>query len=203
MSVKEKIMGILGVTEAEYNKELAKHEYERVKAMGCVGDYITGRATDMSTNWGAAQQAVDLQQLKMQQQAAMNNAAAQMSGVSGLAQGGYISNQYQQAYPQNYRQTLGSTPKGLTPTFEQLEDPDSPFNLPLEALAVMWGARFGYRWVKDEDTADAIEENEEMWSLVASRLLEAGILLRQDYRHPDKLGVGSAWKLLEKDHGNN
>lgn len=203
MSVKEKIMGILGITEAEYNKELAKHEYERMKAMGCVGDYIAGRATDMATNWGAAQQAVDLQQLKMQQQAAMNNAAAQMSGVSGLAQGGYISNQYQQAYPQNYRQTLGTTPKGLMPTFEQLEDPDSPFNLPLEALAVMWGARFGYHWVKDEDTADAIEENEEMWSLVASRLLEAGILLRQDYRHPDKLGVGSAWKLIEKDHGNN
>lgn len=203
MSVKEKIMGILGITEAEYNKELARHEYERVKAMGCVGDYIAGRATDMATNWGAAQQAVDLQQLKMQQQAAMNNAAAQMSGVSGLAQGGYISNQYQQAYPQNYRQTLGSTPKVGLPTFEQLEDPDSPFNLPLEALTVMWNARFGHRWVKDEDTADAIEENQELWSLVASRLMDAGLLTNQQYRSLDKVGVSSAWKLIEKDHGNS
>lgn len=210
MSVKEKIMGILGITEAEYNKELARHEYERAKAMGCVGDYITGREGQMATGeiYITAEQARQQAQMAQlqnqyalaQQQAMMNNAAAQMSGVSGLAQGGYISNQ---AQPVNYRQTLGSTPKWLMPTFEQLEDPDSPFNLPLEALAVMWGARFGYHWVKDEDTADAIEENEEMWSLVASRLLEAGILLRQDYRHPDKLGVGSAWKLLEKDHGNN
>lgn len=212
MSVKEKIMGILGITEAEYNKELARHEYERAKAVGCVSEFTDKRGKNMAMNWkdALAQQQNAMQQAQLQrqyamaqQQAMMNNAAVQMSGVSGLAQGGYISNQYQQAYPQNYRQTLGSTPKGLMPTFEQLEDPDSPFNLPLEALAVMWGARFGYRWVKDEDTADAIEENEELWSLVASRLLEAGILLRQDYRHPDKLGVGSAWKLLEKDHGNS
>ena len=159
----------------------------------------------MATNWGAAQQAVDLQQLKMRQQAAQQQADIRNAWNQASIIGQYAAaqNQYQQAYPQNYRQTLGSTPKGLTPTFEQLEDPDSPFNLPLEALAVMWGARFGYRWVKDEDTADAIEENEELWSLVASRLLEAGILLRQDYRHPDKIGISSAWKLIEKDHGNN
>ena len=201
MSVKEKIMAVLGVTEADYNKELARHEHERAKAMGCVSEYIDQRGKSMATNGGyttiqQAQTAMQTAQLQSQynqalaqQQAAMNNAAAQMA-----------KSQYAQAYPQNYRQTLGSTPKVLVPTFEQLEDPDSPFNLPLEALAVMWGARFGYRWVKDEDTADAIEENEEMWSLVASRLLEAGILLRQDYRHPDMLGMGSAWKLIEKEN---
>ena len=194
MSVKEKIMGILGITEAEYNKELARHEHERAKAMGCVSEYIDQRGKSMVTNGGyitsaaqqSAMQQAQLQNQYAQQQAAMNNAYAA-----------------QQAQPINYRQTIGSTPKVGMPTFEQLEDPDSPFNLSLEALAVMWGARFGYRWVKDEDTADAIEENEEMWSLVSSRLLEAGMLIHQQYRHPDKLGVGQAWKLIEKDHGNN
>ena len=159
----------------------------------------------MAMNWkdALAQQQNAMQQAQLQNQyAMMNNAAAQMSGVSGLAQGGYV-NQYQQAYPQNYRQTLGSTPKVGLPTFEQLEDPDSPFNLPLEALTVMWNARFGHRWVKDEDTADAIEENQELWSLVASRLMDAGLLTSQQYRHPDKIGVGQAWKLIEKDHGNS
>lgn len=167
-------------------------------------NYITAaQAHSMRLEQAQLAQQLKMQQAMGQQHAMMNNAAAQMSGVSGLAQGGHISNQYQQAYPQNYRQTLGSTPKGLTPTFEQLEDPDSPFNLPLEALAVMWGARFGYRWVKDEDTADAIEENEELWSLVASRLMDAGLLTNQQYRSLDKVGVSSAWKLIEKDHGNN
>lgn len=189
--------------------------------MGCVSEFIDKRGKNMAMNFGwtdprglynaerdeytplpsgqlagnSPMQQAQLQMQYAQQQAAMNNAAAQ---------GGYFQQAYgQQANPTNYRQTLGSTPKGLTPTFEQLDDPDSPFNLSLDALAVMWGARFGYRWVKDEDTADAIEENEELWSLVASRLLEAGLLFRQDYRHPDKLGVGSAWRLVEKDHGNN
>ena len=156
------------------------------KIMGCVSEYIDQRGKSMATggNYITAAQAAQLQ---------LANAAG--NGMLGQ----YATIQTQ---PVNYRQTLGSTPKGLTPTFEQLEDPDSPFNLSLEALSVMWGARFGYRWVKDEDTADAIEENEEMWSLVASRLLEAGMLIHQQYRHPDKVGIGQAWKLIEKDHGN-
>lgn len=188
-------------------KELAKNEYERAK-MGCVSEYIDQRGKSMATggNYITAAQAAQQAQLQSnqyavaQQQALMNNAAAQMSGLSGLAQGGYVSQQATK--PENFRQTLGSTPKGLSPTFEQLEDPDSPFNLSLEALSIMWGARFGYRWVKDEETADAIEENEEMWSIVASRLLEAGLLVHQQFRYLDRLGMGTAWKLIEKDHGN-
>lgn len=172
------------------------------KIMGCVSEYIDQRGKSMATGGNyitAAQAQMQLEQAKLQnqynQQLQLANAAG--NGAFGqYAQGGYATQ------PVNYRQTLGSTPKGLTPTFEQLEDPDSPFNLSLEALAVMWGARFGYRWIKDEDTADAIEENEEMWSLVASRLLEAGMLIHQQYRHPDKIGVGQAWKLIEKDNGN-
>lgn len=191
MSVKEKIMAIIGITEEQYEKELAKNEYERAK-MGCVSEYIDQRGKSMATggNYITAAQAAQQAQLQSNQYAVAQAQGLNMSAQSWTAQ------------PVNYRQTLGSTPKGLTPTFEQLEDPDSPFNLSLEALSVMWGARFGYRWVKDEDTADAIEENEEMWSLVASRLLEAGMLIHQQYRHPDKVGIGHAWKLIEKDHGN-
>ena len=186
--------------------------------MGCVGDYITGRVVDMSTggNYITAAQAqqMQLEQEKLryaQQQVQLQNQYAQAQNMGALqnsyhqtvAGGGTQTVFTQQAQPVNFRQTLGSTPKGLTPTFEQLDDPDSPFNLSLEALAVMWGARFGYRWVRDEDTADAIEENQEMWSVVSSRLLEAGMLVHQNYRHPDMLGTGVAWKLFEKDHGNN
>lgn len=150
-------------------------------------------------------QQAQLQQQYAQQQAMMNNAAAQMSGVTSTMFGGgsASSGMYAAQQAQNYRPTLGSTPKGQSPTFEQLEDPDSPFNLSLEALCNMWGARFGYRWVKDEDTADALEENSDMWSLVAQRLLDAGLLIHQQYRHLDMLGMGVAWKLVEKDHASN
>ena len=175
------------------------------KIMGCVSEYIDQRGKSMATActstagqpyWGAAQQAVDLQQLKMRQ--AMAQQQAQIANAWNQASiGGYAQQ------PVNYRQTLGSTPNVGLPTFEQLEDPDSPFNLPLEALAVMWGARFGHRWVKDEDTADAIEENQELWSLVASRLMDAELLINQQYRSLDKAGISSAWKLVEKDHGNS
>ena len=182
MNFKEKIRGILGITEDEYNKELTRHEYERAKALG-----------DMLTNWGAAQQALDLQQLKMQQQQAMmNNAAAQMSG-------GYASQQHARV-----KKTFDALHGSITaPTFEELDDPDSAFNLPLDALATMWGARFGYRWVKDEDTSAALEENESMWITVLKRLSDAGRIEVQQFRHPAQLGYDVAWKLIEKDHGNN
>lgn len=90
----------------------------------------------------------------------------------------------------------------LVPTFEELEDPDSAFNLPLEALAIMWGARFGYRWIKDEDTAAALEENTSMWLTVLKRLSDAGRIEVQQFRHPAQLGYDTAWKLKE-DHGNS
>ena len=199
MSVKEKIMGILGITEAEYNKELARHEYERVKAMGCVGDYITGRATDMVMNWkdALAQQQNAMQQAQLQNQYALAQQQAQMSGVSGLAQGGYAAQQAP------VKKTFSTLHGSITaPTFEELDDPESAFNLPLDALATMWGARFGYRWVKDEDTAAALEENENMWITVLKRLSDAGRIEVQQFRHPAKLGYDTAWKLKE-DHGNS
>lgn len=195
MSVKEKLMAILGITEEQYEEEMARTEYEREKAMGCVGDYITGRAGQMATNWGVAQQAVDLQQLRLaQQQAMMNNATAQMSGLSGLAQGGYVSQQATKPV----KKTFATIHGGLSvPTFEELDDPDSAFNLPLDALSVMWGARFGYRWVKDEDTAAAIEENENLWIMTLKRLSDAGRIECQQFRHPAQLGYDTAWKLKE------
>ena len=197
MNFKEKIWKALGITEAEYNKALEKHEREK---MGCVSEYIDQRGKSMATActstagqpyWGAAQQAVDLQQLKMQQQAMMNAAQQQM-----------LQNQYAQQ-PSPVKKTFDTMNGGLLmPTFEELDDPDSVFNLPVEALATMWGARFGYRWVKDEDTAAALEENTNMWLTVLKRLSDAGRIEVQQFRHPEKLGYDTAWKLKE-DHASN
>ena len=198
MSVKEKIMGILGITEAEYNKELAKHEYERVKAMGCVSEFIDQRGKNMGGYITAEQARRQAQMAQLQNQYALAQQQAQMSGVSGLAQGGYASQQHARV-----KKTFSTLHGTITaPTFEELDDPDSAFNLPLDALATMWGARFGYRWVKDEATAAALEENESMWITVLKRLSDAGRIEVQQFRHPAQLGYDVAWKLKE-DHGNN
>ena len=66
----------------------------------------------------------------------------------------------------------------------------------------MWGARFGYRWVPDENTVEALEENEDMWLRVVTRLYDAGMLVREQYRRPDTDATKIAWKLIEKDNGN-
>lgn len=130
--------------------------------------------------WGAAQQAVDLQQLKMQQ--VLMNAAQQ------------------QMLQKPVKKTFDTMNGGLLlPTFEELDDPGSVFNLPVEALATMWGARFGYRWVKDEDTAAALEENTNMWLTVLKRLSDAGRIEVQQFRHPAQFGYDTAWKLVEKE----
>lgn len=174
------------------------------KIMGCVSECIDQRGKSMATNWGAAQQAMDLQQLKLAQQAAMlNNAAAQQqaamasawnqASIGGLTQGGYAAQQAPAV-----KKTFATIHGGLSvPTFEELDDPDSAFNLPLDALATMWGARFGYRWVKDEDTADALEENGSLWGTVLKRLSDAGRIEVQQFRHPAQLGYDTAWKLKE------
>ena len=193
------------------------------KIMGCVSEYIDQRGKSMAHNFGwndprglynverdeytpmplAQQNAVSQMQRAQlqhqyamaQQQAMMNNAAAQMSGLSGLAQGGYAA---QQAV--SVKKTFATIHGGLTvPTFEELDDPDSAFNLPLDALATMWGARFGYRWVKDEDTAAAMEENENLWIITLKRLSDAGCIEVQQFRHPAQLGYDTAWKLKEDD----
>jgi hypothetical protein len=203
-SIKEKLLSALGITEEQYEKELVKNEYERAKAMGCVGDYITGRAGQMATNWGAAQQAVDLQQLKLARQAEMmNNTAAQQQAAMANAwnqasMGGYAT-QPTPFYDKTFGMMHGSN---ILPTFEELSDPDSAWSLPLDALATMWNARFGYNWVKDEDTAAALDENERMWLMVVKRLSDAGWLVFQQFRQPDSDQVKVAWKLIEKDHGN-
>ena len=195
MSVKEKIMAILGITEAEYNKELARHEYERAKAMGCVSEYIDQRGKSMATGGYSVIdqiQAAQLQNQYAQQQAQLANA---WNNAAGMAQGGYAQQQ-----AQSVKKTFTTLHGSITaPTFEELDDPDSAFNLPLDALATMWGARFGYRWVKDEDTAAALEENENMWITVLKRLSDAGRIEVQQFRHPDKLGYDTAWKLVEKE----
>ena len=169
------------------------------KIMGCVSEYIDQRGKSMATNWGAAQQAVDLQQLKLAQQAAMlNNTAAQQQAAMANAWnqasiGGYAAQQ-----ASSVKKTFATIHGGLTvPTFEELDDPDSAFNLPLDALATMWGARFGYRWVKDEDTAAALEENGSLWGTVLKRLSDAGRIEVQQFRHPAQLGYDTAWKLKE------
>ena len=170
------------------------------KIMGCVSEYIDQRGKNMATGGNyitAAQAQMQLEQAKLQnqyaqQQAQLSNAWNQAS-ISG---GGSTT--------QPVKKTFGTMNGGLlVPTFEELEDPDSAFNLPLEALATMWGARFGYRWVKDEDTAAALEENTSMWLTVLKRLADAGRIEVQQFRHPAQLGYDTAWKLIEKDHGNS
>ena len=201
MTFKEKIRTMLGVTEKEYEKALAKNEYERAKNMAQNLGWNDPRGIYSAERDEYTITQAQVQRLAAQQNALRNQYQQQLQMANAAGNG--VFGQYAQQATENFRQTIGSTPKGRTPTFEQLEDPDSPFNLSLEALSVMWGARFGYRWVKDEDTADAVEENEEMWSTVCDRLIEAGLLVRQQYRHPDSRRGGTAWKLVEKDHGNS
>jgi hypothetical protein len=192
-SIKEKLLSALGITEEQYKKELVKNEYERAKAMGCVGDYITGRAGQMATggNYITAAQA-QLQNQAAQQQAAMANAWNQAS------MGGYAT-QPTPFYDKTFGMMHGSN---ILPTFEELSDPDSAWSLPLDALATMWNARFGYNWVKDEDTTAALDENERMWLMAVKRLSDAGWLVFQQFRQPDSDQVKVAWKLIEKDNGN-
>ena len=163
------------------------------KIMGCVSEYIDQRGKNMTTNWGAAQQAMDLQQLKMQQAAMMNAAQQQMQNT--------YATQPTPEYYKTFGNMFGSNIK--LPTLEELDDPDSAFNLPVEALATMWGARFGYRWVPDEDTTAALEENEGLWLRVVKRLYDAGMLVHEQYRRPENDATKVAWKLIEKDHGNS
>ena len=169
------------------------------KIMGCVSEYIDQRGKNMATGGNyitAAQAQVQLEQAKLQNQYAQQQAKiANAWNQASISGGGSTT--------QPVKKTFGTMNGGLlVPTFEELEDPDSAFNLPLEALATMWGARFGYRWVKDEDTAAALEENTSMWLTVLKRLADAGRIEVQQFRHPAQLGYDTAWKLIEKDHGN-
>lgn len=174
--------------------------------MGCVSEFIDKRGKNMGsyiTVEQAAQQAQLQNQYAMaQQQAMMNNAAAQMSGISGLAQGGYFQQAYGQQPTPQYAKTFGMMFGAhlKLPTLEELDDPDSAFNLPIEALSTMWGARFGYRWVPDESTTAALEENEDLWLRVVKRLFDAGMLVHEQYRRPDTDATKVAWKLIEKEN---
>ena len=167
--------------------------------MGCISEYIDQRGKSMATggNYITAAQAqpnamnAAQQQSQYHQQLQLANAAG--SGAFG-----------QFATSQHFTKTLGSMFGAhlKLPTLEELDDPDSAFNLPIEALATMWGARFGYRWVPDEDTTTALEENESLWLRVVKRLYDAGMLVHEQYRRPDNDATKIAWKLIEKDHGN-
>ena len=174
------------------------------KIMGCVSEYIDQRGKSMATGGNyitAAQARVQLEQAKLQNQYAQQQYNQQLQLANAAGNGTF--GQYAAQQTQPVKKTFGTMQGGLlVPTFEELEDPDSAFNLPLEALATMWGARFGYRWVKDEDTAAALEENTSMWLTVLKRLADAGRIEVQQFRHPAQLGYDTAWKLIEKDHGN-
>lgn len=192
MSVKEKIMAIIGITEEQYEKELAKNEYERAK-MGCVSEYIDQRGKSMATggNYITAAQAAQQAQLQSNQYAVAQAQGLNMSAQSWTAQ------------PTPYTKTFGLMHgSNIMPTFEELNDPDSAWSLPLDALATMWNARFGYNWVKDEDTTAALDENERMWLMAVKRLSDAGWLVYQQFRQLDSEQVKVAWKLVEKNNGN-
>lgn len=205
MSVKEKIMGILGLTEAEYNKELARHEYERVKAMGCVSEFIDQRGKNTATNWGAAQQALDLQQLKMQQQAAMlhNTAAQQRAQLVNAWNQASVVGQY--ATPTTPALTLATTNLSgeFLYTIEELNDEGSVYNMPLQTAVDLAINKFGSGWFKDKTTAEALEENSSFWVQVMSKLWQQKRLERQQVRHFDRDEITTAWKILDEDHGNS
>ena len=174
--------------------------------MGCVSEFIDKRGKNMSTGGNyitaaqAQQNAMQASQLQNQYHQQLQLANAAGNGAFGqFAQGGYA----QQPIPEHYRtfgMLFGANLK--LPTLEELDDPDSAFNLPVEALATMWGARFGYRWVPDEDTTAALEENEDLWLRAVRRLYDAGMLVYEQYRRPENDATKVAWKLIEKDHGN-
>ena len=171
--------------------------------MGCVSEFIDQRGKNMAMDWkdALAQRQNAMQQAQLQNQYAMAQQQAMMNNAwtqAGISVGGHASQQHAPV-----KKTFSTLHGSITAfIFEELDDPDSAFNLPLDALATMWGARFGYRWVKDEDTAAALEENENMWITVLKRLSDAGRIEAQQFRHPDKLGYDTAWKLKE-DHGNS
>ena len=170
------------------------------KIMGCVSEYIDQRGKNMATGGNyitAAQAQMQLEQAKLQSQ---YNQQLQLANAAGNgAFGQYISNTTQpaQEYYRTFGMLFGANLK--LPTLEELDDPDSAFNLPVEALATMWGARFGYRWVPDEDTTAALEENEDLWLRAVKRLYDAGMLVHQQYRRPDNDATKVAWKLIEKE----
>ena len=198
MSVKEKIMAILGVTEEQYEKELAKNEYERAK-MGCISEYIDQRGKSMATggNYITAAQAN-----AMNQTAQLQSQYHQQLQLANAAGNGLLG-QYATTPTPDFYKTFGIMHGAdVMPTFEELNDPDSAFSLPLEALATMWNARFGYNWVKDEDTTAALDENERMWLMAVKRLSDAGWLVYQQFRQLDSDPIKVAWKLVEKHHGN-
>lgn len=168
------------------------------KIMGCVSEYIDQRGKSMATGGNyitAAQAQVQLEQAKLQNQ---YNQQLQLANAAGNgAFGQFAASQH---FTKTFGNMFGANLK--LPTIEELDDPNSAFNLPLEALATMWGARFGYRWVPDEDTTAALEENEDLWLRAVKRLYDAGMLVHQQYRRPDNDATKVAWKLIEKDHGN-
>ena len=194
MSVKEKIMAILGVTEEQYEKELAKNEYERAK-MGCVSGYIDQRGKSMATggNYITAAQANAMNQAAQLQ--SQYHQQLQLANAAGNGAFGQYAVQ-----PTPYTKTFGLLHgSNIMPTFEELSDPDSAWSLPLDALATMWNARFGYNWVKDEDTTAALDENERMWLMAVKRLSDVGWLVYQQFRQLDSEQIKVAWKLVEKE----
>lgn len=192
MNFKEKIWKALGITEKEYNKELAKQEYERRKTMAANGGYI---AAAQARQLGVQQAQLKSQynQALAQQQAAMNNAWNQAS----------VLGQY--ANPTATPSTLAVTNLSgeRLYTFEELNDEGSVYNMPLQTAVDLAINKFGSGWFKDETTAEALEENQDFWVQVMSKLWQQKRLERQQVRHFDRDEITTAWKILDTDHGNN
>jgi len=178
-----------GLTEEAYEKALARNAYEQKKYAG--GELLGNAAQQGITGWGAAQQAVDLQNAKAhmqmaQQQAAMNNAYAQ------------------QIRPVDFK-TLGCFHLGNNAdwTFDELNDEGSVYNMAVQTAIDLAINKFGSRWFKDDETATALEENKDFWLKVMSKLFKAGNLQKETWRDFDRDLVQTAWKILDIDHGNS
>ena len=174
------------------------------KIMGCVSEYIDQRGKSMATggNYITAAQASQLAAQNAQLQSQYHQ-QLQLANAAGNGAFGQYAQTLTTTPTPDYYKTFGMMHgSNIMPTFEELNDPDSAWSLPLDALATMWNARFGYNWVKDEDTTAALDENERMWLMAVKRLSDAGWLVYQQFRQLDSDQIKVAWKLVEKHHGN-
>jgi hypothetical protein len=125
----------------------------------------------------------------------MQNAAAQQAAFGGYAA--------QATQTQVVRTLAAFNLQGdYTPTFEELNDEGSIYNMPIQTAIDLAINKFGSGWFKDEATQDALDENTKFWLEIMSKLFKAGHLVCERCHQVDKDEIIVAWKIKDTDHGN-
>lgn len=164
------------------------------------GGGLLGQATPHNTLLGNAAQQSTLAMRQSQLQMHMAQQQAQMAQN--------MVNSYHQAQQAQTprRSTLSDWPldgKDTSYTFEDLNDAGSVYNMELQTAIDLAINKFGSRWFKDADTADALEENTKFWIQVMRKLYNASHLIHERCHHVDRDEVTIAWKIRDTDHGNS